>query len=767
MTSYTTVGRAVTRLEGPQKVTGSALYPADVHVPGMLWGKALRSPLPHARIVNVYTSQASRLPGVHAVLTGADLSGIRIGRRMLDLPVLAWDKVRFIGQKVAAVAAEDPDIAEDALELIEVEYAELPAVFDPQEAMLPGAPILHENINSYKGLPEPVQEPTNRFVHNLWSKGDIERGFAEADMLFEHTFTLPRTHQIYLEPHACLVQVDDAGRVQVWVNSKVPFPLRNQIAAAIGLEPDRVRINVSRIGGDFGGKGDPMDVPLSYFLARASGRPVKMVMTFLEELTAGNPRHPATIMIRSGVKMDGSIVARQASVVFNSGAYGAFKPGPGVNLLGASGLGGSYRIPNVHIESDMVYTNTVPGGFMRAPGAPQAVFAVESHMDIIASEMGMEPLDLRRRNLLQEGDDTPTGQPLRQVRSDETLDAAVKAIGWDSSKPGPNTGMGIALYDRPTGGAESSATVIVESDGTVTLRSPTPDVGTGTHTVLSQIIAEELSIPLDDINVVTIDTDSGPFDAGVAGSWVTHSAGQATLQATQQVRQRLIDVAAGLLSSSQEEVRLNSGRFLASAGGAGISLADVAAEAPRTGEPVTAQVTYRPEGGRDITSFCAQIAEVEVDPETGQIRVRRFVSAHDVGTIINPLGHQGQIEGGIIQGLGYVLMEELRVEEGQVTTAHLGDYKIPTIQDIPELITALIEEPAGPTPLPGQGHRRDQQLPRGCRHSQRRLRCRWCAHHRPAHHCREGAGGPEGQGVVLAWRFVDYGSQDDPGVGCG
>ena len=703
MTSYTTVGKAVTRLEGPQKVTGTALYPADVLVPGMLWGKALRSPLPHARILNVDTSRASRLPGVHAVLTGADLSGIYIGRRMLDLPVLAWDKVRFIGQKVAAVAAEDPDIAEDALELIDVEYEELPAVFDPLEAMRSGAPILHENINSYKGLPEPVQEPTNRFVHSEWSKGDIERGFAEANVLFEHTFTLPRTHQVYLEPHACLVQVDQEGRVQVWVNSKVPFPLRGQIATAIGLEPDRVRINVSHIGGDFGGKGDPMDVPLSYFLARASGRPVKMVMTFLEELMAGNPRHPATITLRSGVKTDGSIVARQASVVFNSGAYGAFKPGPGVNLLGASGLGGSYRIPNVHIESDMVYTNTVPGGFMRAPGAPQAVFAVESHMDMIAHQMGMEPLELRRRNLLQEGDDTPTGQPLRQVRSGQTLDAAVKAVGWDSPKPGPNTGRGIAFYDRPTGGAESSATVIVESDGTVTLRSPTPDVGTGTHTVLSQIIAEELSIPLDAINVVTIDTDSGPFDAGVAGSWVTHSAGQATFQATQQVRQRLIDVAAGVLGSAQEEVRLHSGRFRSSAGAADISLADVAAEAARAGEPVSAQVTYRPEGGRDITSFCAQIAEVEVDPETGQIKVRRFVSAHDVGTVINPLGHQGQIEGGIIQGLGYALMEELRVEEGQVTTAHLGDYKIPTMQDILELITPLLEEPARPTPYQGKG----------------------------------------------------------------
>ena len=704
MTSYKTVGKPVTRVEGPQKVMGQARYPADVLIPGTLWGRALRSPVSHARIVRIDTSQAKQVPGVRAVLTAADIPDTRMGRRLLDMPVLAREKVRFIGERVAAVAAEDKDVAEEAAELIEVEYEDLPAVFDPIEAMQEGAPILHDNINSYQGLPEPVQEPTNRYIHNLWTKGDVEQGFAEADLIFEHTFTLSRQHQAFLEPHACLVHVDDTGRAQVWANSKVPFPLRNQIAATVGLDPESVRINVAHIGGDFGGKGDPMDMPLSYFLAKASGRPVKMVMSYMEEFMAGNPRHPAVITIRSGLKRDGTLVVREARAVFNGGAYGAFKPSVAVNLLGASDLGGSYRIPHVYIESNIVYTNTIPCGFMRGPGSPQSVFAAESHMDMIAQEMGIDPLELRLRNALQEGDTNPTGRALSQVHAEATLDKAAEAAGWGTAKARPFVGRGIALYDRHTGGTQSSATVLAEADGTITLRSPTFDVGTGTHTILQQLIAEEFTLPLEAVTVVTIDTDSGPFDGGVAGSWVTHSAGQATLQATQQLRQRLMGVAAKLLSSSEEQVRLQDGRFLAdSDSGRSLSLAQVAASAATAGEPASAQVSYTPEGGRDITSFCAQVAEVEVDPETGQVTVRRFVSVHDVGTVLNPLSHQGQIEGGIIQGLGYALMEELRVEQGQVTTGHFGEYKIPTIRDIPELTTLLLEEPSGPTPYQGKG----------------------------------------------------------------
>ena len=336
-------------------MTGKARYSSDILVPGTLWGKSLRSPFPHARILGIDASQARRVPGVHAVLTGADIPDVRVGRHLEDVPILAREKVRFVGERVAAVAAEDPDIAEEAAELIKVEYEELPAVFDPLEAMKPGAPILHDNINAYQGLPEPVVEPTNHLARHSWSLGDIEGGFAEAELVFEHTFTVPRNHQAYLEPHACLVQIDDEGQVQVWASNKAPFLLRNRLAAAAGLDPERIRVNVIYIGGDFGGKGDPLDVTLCYFLAKVSGRPVKLVMTYMEEFIAGNPRHPAVITIRSGVKRDGTLIAREGRMVFDSGAYGGFKPGA-VNLPGAANLEGSYRIPHVRIQSDFVYT---------------------------------------------------------------------------------------------------------------------------------------------------------------------------------------------------------------------------------------------------------------------------------------------------------------------------------------------------------------------------------------------------------------------------
>ena len=704
MSNYHTIGRPVPLADGSLKVTGQAYYPADVLIPGTLWGKALRSPLPHARIKGIDTSRARRLAGVHAVLTAADLPDRRVGRRLFDMPVLARGKVRFIGERVASVAAEDRDVAEEALTLIDVEYEELPAVYDHLEAMQLGAPILHDNINAYLGLPNPVEEPTNRFIHNTWTKGDVKKGFAEAERIFEHTFNTPRGHQGYLEPHACVVQIDDAGRAQVWVNSKAPFPLRNQTAHVVGLEPDQVCINVSYIGGDFGGKGDSMDVPLAYFLAKASSRPVKMVMTYTEELLAGNPRHPGVITIRSGMKKDGTIVAREARAVFNSGAYGAFKPSPDVNLPGTSHLEGSYRIPHVHIEADIVYTNTIPCGYMRGPGAAQTVFAVECHMDMIAEEWGIDPLELRRRNALQEGDATAAGEMLHKVRGLETLDAAARAIDWDSPKDSPLLGKGISFYDRPTGGRESSATVVVEADGTVNLQSTTFDVGTGAHTIFRQIVAEELTLPLNAINVIITDTDSGPFDYGVAASRITHAAGQATLRATQQLRQQLIGVAAEILRVPGKQIELKEARFFPTGDNSrALSLAEVAAKAAKSGKPASAQVIYMPEGPNEITSFCAQAAEVEVDTESGEVHVRRFVSAHDVGMVLNPLTHRGQIEGGVIQGLGYALMEELKVEEGQVTTTHFGDYKIPNIQDIPKLIVVLLEEPVGPTPYQGKG----------------------------------------------------------------
>ncbi|MBI4203313.1 MAG: molybdopterin-dependent oxidoreductase, partial [Chloroflexi bacterium] len=385
-TTYTAIGQPATRADGPEKVTGQARYSADVPLEGCLWGKVLRSPFPHARIVSIDLSRARAVPGVVAVLTGQDMAGVRYGRRLRDVPPLCDDRVRFIGDPVAAVAAEDEDTAQQALALIEVEYEELPAVFDPLEAMQEGATLLHPEVNSYPGLPQPLQKPSNVFVTNLYKKGDLEAGFAQADIIIEGTYATPVVHQAYLEPHTCAVWIDPQGRVQVWSSNKAPHALRQQLSDAVGIPRERILLNHAYIGGDFGGKGSPMNAPLCYYLALHTGRPVKMAMDYVEEFMAANPRHASVIKLRTGVKRDGTLTAHQATVVFNSGAYGGFKPG--VNLGGGGHAGGAYRIPHVDIQVLMVYTNTVPCGHYRAPGEPQALFAIESHVDVIARRLG-------------------------------------------------------------------------------------------------------------------------------------------------------------------------------------------------------------------------------------------------------------------------------------------------------------------------------------------------------------------------------------------
>ena len=708
--SYSAIGQPITRAEGPDKVSGKAHYAADISLPGMLWAKVLRSPFPHAKIVNIDTSKASKMPGVHAVITGKDLPDRRVGRLLRDIPVLARDKVLFVGEKVAAVAAEDPDIAEEALLLIDVEYEELPAVFDPLEAMNETAPVLHENMATYEGLPQPPSTINNVFAQNNWSKGDIELGFGESDLVFEHTFTTQLAHQAYIEPHACVVEIDQSGRVQIWANNKGPFMLRDQLAAVWELPKDKIRINPCSIGGDFGGKGSFMDVPLCYYLALESKRPVKMVMDYIQELMAGDPRHPGTITLKTGVKRDGRIWARQAKTVFNSGAYGAFKPR--VHLRGADHSGGPYRIPHVQIDSYMVYTNNIPCGHMRAPAKPQVAFAVESHMDMIAQELGLDPYEFRLRNVMQDGDLSPIGDRWHDIRAEDTLRKAAEASGWGSPKAAPSVGLGMAISDQTQGSGQSYATVAMNGDGQANLLMSLWDTGTGASTILRQVVAEALTIPVADVGFVVQDTDAVPFESGPGGSRVTYTAGQAALGAANDLRSRLTVLAAEYLGSSADLVRLLDGRFYVDGESAkAISLHEVASRAvTATQNPLKGEMNYT-SPTTEITSYSTQVAEVEVDQETGQVRVHRFVTVHDVGTVLNPLSHQGQIEGGVIQGLGYALMEEMVTEEGHISTLSLGDYKIPTISDVPELITVLLEPSEGPAPYQGKGIGESSNIP--------------------------------------------------------
>ena len=658
--SPTVVGKPIPRVEGADKVTGKARYAADVHLPGLLWGKLARSPLPHARILRIATDKARALPGVHAVLTAEDIPAVLVGRRMLDMPVLARDRVRFIGEPVAAVAAETLEVAEEAVTLVEAEYEELPAVFDPLAALTADAPIVHGDPGAYQGAPKERPHANVQSIQRH-REGDPERGFGQAARVFEHTFRTPRAHQGYLEPRASVVSIDDRGRVQVWTCNKTPFRLKEQLAQAIQLPAERIRINPAPIGGDFGGKGFFTDVALAYHLARVAGRPVKIVMSYTEELMADCPRHPSVITLRTGVDANGRIVARTSRAVFDGGAYAAFKPRPNVDLHGGHQAGGVYRIPHLDVESVCVYTNNVPGGHARSPGEPQMIFAVESHTDMIARELGIDPADFRRRNLIGEGERLGTGHVVERVKAREALESALEAGQWRAPRR-PRVGRGLAMSQRFAGLGDASVRLRREADGRFRLITAIPDTGTGAHTVFRQIVAEVLGVPLDRVVISIGDTDSVANDAGVGGSRVTRVGGQAVYRAAQAMREAL-------------------------------------ARGTDPNRPLETEAQFNADKAESVTSFSAQVAEVEVDPETGAVKVLRMVTVHDAGRVINPIGHQGQIEGGLVQGLGLAMMEEIRAEDGRISTLSLGDYKLPVTKDTPPLTTVILEDPVGPGPF--------------------------------------------------------------------
>ena len=689
--AYRVIGKPLPRVDGVERVTGKARYAADVLIPGTLFGATLKSPHAHARIVRIDTAAARRLPGVHAVITGQDVRDAGLwGRMVKDVPVIAVDRVRFIGERVAAVAAADEDIAQQALDLIEVEYEELPAVFDPEEAMLEDAPLLHPDFNTYKGF-RPLEKLSNVHRATRLERGDVDQGFAEADLVFENTFVTQRRSQGYLEPQAVLVDVRE-DRVHVWLCSKVPYSTRESLATSANLPEDRFLFHHVYIGGDFGGKGNSRNTPVCYYLAKATGRPVKMIADYLEEFGAGNPQHHTITHLKTGVKKDGTIVAHTVKYVVNSGAYAAFKPMGGIG--GANQAAGPYRIPNCVIESAFVYTNNVPGGFMRAPGEPQGVFAIESHLDDIARKIGVDPLELRLKNLIVESDETAFGETLEHVRARETLQAAADAGGYHKPKPA-NVGRGLAIGDRATGGGEGTAEITLRPDGSVVVGTPIFDQGTGTYTTMVQVAAEELQVDPAGVEVEIWDSDGVPFDSGVAGSRSTRVQSIATYEAAQEAKQELLALAARHLGWPQDKLVFSAGEVRRTDLEEAIRWQDLLA---RSNETVTRRAHVNTTMRSHITSFAAQCAEVEVDPETGEVKLLSFTTAHDVGTIVNPIGHQGQINGSVVTGIGYALTEELKVEDGRVTTLSFGDYKLPTIRDIPPLQTVLLESQIGEGP---------------------------------------------------------------------
>ena len=700
------VGASLDRVDGRLKVTGAARYTGDVRLPGMLWARFLASPLPHARIVRIDASAARALPGVHAVLTGADVRPARMGRRLMDWPVLAWDRVRFIGDRVAAVAAESREVAEEALLLIDVEYEELPAILNPEEALREGAPILHEAEETeayfhFGGARAPIPH-LNLQGYNEVRKGDadLERHFASAARVFEHTFFTPRQHQGHIEPHACVVWLD-GDTVHVVSTNKAPFSLRSQLSKSLGIPASRIVIDSAFIGGDFGGKGTSIDEFACYFLARETGRPVKAVMTYVEELQGINPRHAATVRLRTGVDARGRFVAHEAEVTFDGGAYGAAKPNVGLIPNGGLATLAGYHVPNTHFTLRTAYTNTPPGGNMRAPGEVQALFAGESHVDIIARELGMDPLELRLLNAVREDQTGPANERFRQPRAAELLETLRRETRWGQDPLPPNVGRGLALAVRHVGSGKTTVNFTLRPDGVVEALTGVPDQGSGSHTLLQRVAAATLSVPLEAVVVRYGTTGEAPFDQGAGASRVTHIVGEAARRGSVELKEHLEHLASEVMGWPSEAVHLESGFFVVEGSGERMSFQEVARRIA-SGAPVKVSGTFDEEGhGPDEPgdfNFATFMAEVEVDPDTGQVTVRDVVLVADVGTVLNPIAHQGQLDGGFVYGLGNALMEEVRLEGGQVTTVTLGDYKLPTVMDTPPFRTVLLPTEIGPGP---------------------------------------------------------------------
>ena len=694
------------RIEGELKVTGRARYTADASLPGMLWAAFAKSTLPHARIVSIDTAAAKAVPGVHAVLTGADIGPHYWGRQLFDWPVLAFERVRFVGERVAVVAAESADAAEEAASRIVIEYEELPAVFDAEEALHDGAPILHPDPSAYlylAGKRPPVPHP-NVQGYRIDQKGeqDIEAAFAQADRVFEDVYTAPRQHHGYMEPHASVLWIDADGTVHVITTNKTPFSLRHQVAVAAELPDDKVIVDAMFIGGDFGGKAVSINECASYYLAKATGRPIKAVMSYVDELEGTNPRHALTMYLRTGVTRDGKIIAHESRCYWNGGAYAAGKPTPGLLVPAGWGVLEPYNIPNARMESFFLYTNTVPCGYMRAPGQTQVTLAGEGHVEHIARELGIDPIEFRLRNALRPGDTSPSNEHIRNPKTVEVLETLKRESDGQKALP-PNHGRGFVIRTRHVGQGRTGVNLSLRPGGTIEIVMGTPDQGSGSRTVARRVAAIVLSVDPERIDVRYGTTAEAPWDPGNGASRVTHVVGRATIRGASTMKDRLEELASEVLELPSGEVKLEEDRFVATAGGREWTFEDVAERILDT-QDLAVQGAYDsvaehdPNEGHDY-NFYGYGVEVEVDPDTGQVRIVEATQVVDVGTVINPIAHEGQLDGAFVFGFGQAVMEELEVENGRVTTLSLSEYKLPTMQDIPRLRTVLIPTEVGPGPF--------------------------------------------------------------------
>lgn len=691
MTTTTTTGAASafaaneTRVDGHRKVSGREQYTADIHRPNMLWAAFATSPYAYAKIKRIDTSAAKAYPGVRAVLTAEDIGRRRFGRQCFDWAVLAVDHALYVGDRVVAIAAETRAAADEAAKLVEVEYEELEPLLSAAAAIAPDAPALHPGWHDYIYLeygerPRPQYPHANIHGESVTRRGEpIEQALAAAHRVFEHRFTTPRQHCGYMEPHATMVWIDDDGTVHVQSPNKSPFALRRQLSLCAEIPIEKIVVESSAIGGDFGAKGvSPDDFPV-YFLAKATGRPVRYVETYSEELGSNHTRHVADIVMRSGVDRNGKLVAHAVELLYAGGAYTGARPGTTLTA-GHGYCDAPYFAPNVEVRIRSVYTNTVPAAHVRIPGDVQGEWALEQHLEMIAAELGIDPIEFRLHNLVADGQPMLMGH--HAVDANPIVTAVLERLRREcpsGAALAPHRGRGYALTMRDAGPGKTSVKLRLTADGRLHVITGAPDQGAGNQTVIARVTAAALGVDPKRVSVRRGSTAEALLDPGTGAGRVTNTAGGAAKDAGEKLRALL------------EE---RSGRTVDEH-----SIEAIARELAANG-PIDVVGTNDAQWNTKNYSFSAYGVDLEIDPETGAFRFHDIVFVTDVGTVINPISHQGQIDGGFMNGLGFATMEEQSMDEdGKIQTMSLGEYKIPTMMDIPPFRTVLVEGWLGTGPF--------------------------------------------------------------------
>jgi len=698
---YDVVGTRPIRHDGVDKVIGAAKYGADIQLSGMLHGKVLRSPYAHARIKSIDTSKAEALTGVTAVVTSKDfpiiddtmidLTETQGNARLMAEHVMAAGKALYLGHAVAAVSATSPHIAEQALELIEIDYEVLKPVLTLDEAMKEDAPLLHENLTTYFkidrfAIGDDTGAKSNIASHIQHKLGDLEKGFQEADVIVEREFTTQTVHQGYIEPHASTATWAGDGRLTVWTCTQGSFAIRSSCAAILDIPESEIRVIPTEIGGGFGAKITTYLEPVAAVLSKKSGRPVKVVMSRKEVFEGTGPASATKLRTKIGATKDGKITAAELWMAFDAGAFPGSPVGGGT--LCATG---AYNIPNLLVDGYDVVTNKQKVQAYRAPGQPQGAFAVEPLIDELAEKLDMDPLDFRLKNAVKEGDRMPNGVPHPYFGIREMEEAMKAHDHYQTPLAGPNQGRGVAVGYRWQGGQASSATITVNNNGTINLITGSVDIG-GSRTAVAMQAAEIQGIAAEDVSPTVVDTDTIGWTGVTGGSRTAFDTGRAAIQAAEEIVQSMKARAAMLWEIEEDDVSFDKGTFLCAKTEDNISFKDLAARLMRTGGPVTCSVSTASPGSGPI--IAGNLVDVEVDPETGKVDILRYTAFMDVGTAIHPAYVEGQIQGGTVQGIGWALNEGyIYDDKGAMLNSSFLDYRMPTSLDVPMIDTVMIEVP--------------------------------------------------------------------------